>query len=79
MTEKNVPESMGDKFRRLAEKRTNNLLEGFRKLGNLSNKSNYEYTDKQVKKIFAALSKELNKTKNLFQQDGNSNENKFKL
>ena len=75
----NRSESNEDKFKRLAERRTNILIEGFRKLGNLSNKRNYEYTDEQIRKIFSALTKELNKTKKLFQQKGNSTEHKFKL
>jgi len=64
---------------RLAEKRTNILLDGIRKLGNLSNRKNYDYNDEQVNKIFSAISKELNKTKFLFKEGGNSQDKIFKL
>ena len=42
-------------FVRLAEARTNKILKGLDLLGNLSNKSNYSYTEEDVKKIFKAI------------------------
>lgn len=42
-------------FARLATKRTNNALKYIRLIGNLSNRSNYDYTSADAKKIFAAL------------------------
>ena len=59
-------ESKRDRFVRLAEARTNKILEMMRLLGNCSSKSNYEYTDADIKKIFGALEKELKNTKNRF-------------
>ena len=59
-------ETKRDRFIRLAEARTNKILEMMRLLGNCSSKANYEYTDEDVKKIFAALEKELKNTKNKF-------------
>lgn len=59
-------ESKRDRFVRLAEARTNKILEMMRLLGNCSSKSNYEYTDTDIKKIFGALEKELKNTKNRF-------------
>ncbi len=55
-----------DRFVRLAEARTNKILEMMRLLGNCSSKANYEYTDEDVKKIFNALERELKNTKNRF-------------
>ncbi|HUD05109.1 MAG TPA: hypothetical protein VMR59_03920 [Patescibacteria group bacterium] len=40
------------RFKRLALKRTNEVLEKIRILGNLSNKSSYEYSDQEIDKIF---------------------------
>ena len=71
-------ESKRDRFVRLAEARTNKILEMMRLLGNCSSKANYEYTDEDVKKIFAALEKELKNTKNKFSGIDSSNE-KFTL
>ena len=59
-------ESKRERFIRIAEARTNKILEMLRLLGNCSSKSNYEYTDTDVKKIFNALEKELKNTKNKF-------------
>ena len=59
-------ETKRDRFVRLAEARTNKILEMMRLLGNCSSKTNYEYTDEDIKKIFGALEKELKNTKNKF-------------
>jgi hypothetical protein len=47
------------KFIRLGNKRVNHALKYIRLIGNLSNTSNYYYTNKDVKKIFATLRGEL--------------------
>ena len=52
-------ESRSEKFKRVATKRTNELLEKIRILGNCSNKSTYEYTEEEVTKIFKSLEKQL--------------------
>ena len=52
-------ESRSEKFKRVASKRTEELLEKIRILGNCSNKSTYEYTDEDVIKIFKSLEKQL--------------------
>ena len=57
-------ESKRDRFVRLAEARTNKILEMLRLLGNCSSKSNYEYTEADIRKIFTALEKEMKNTKN---------------
>ena len=59
-------ESKRERFVRLAEARTNKILEMMKLLGNCSSKSNYDYTEEDVKKIFTALEKELKNTKNRF-------------
>ena len=59
-------ENKRERFVRLAEARTNKILEMMRLLGNCSSKSNYEYTDDDVRQIFTALEKELKNTKNRF-------------
>lgn len=59
-------ETKRDRFVRLAEARTNKILEMMRLLGNCSSKTNYEYSDEDVKKIFNALERELKNTKNRF-------------
>ena len=56
-----MAESKRERFVRLAEARTNKILEMMRLLGNCSSKANYEYTEDDIKQIFTALEKELKK------------------
>jgi hypothetical protein len=48
-----------EKFVELAENRTKNAIKAIRVIAKLGNKSAYEYTEADVKKIAAALSKEI--------------------
>ena len=66
-----------ERFVRLAENRTNRIIEQLRLLGNCSNKNNYSYTEDDIKKIFLTLENELKKAKNKF--DSKSKLEKFKL
>jgi hypothetical protein len=59
-------ESRSEKFKRVATKRTNELLDKIRILGNCSNKSTYEYTEEDVIKIFKSLEKQLEISKTRF-------------
>ena len=71
-------ESKREKFVRLAEKRTNKIIDMMRLMGNLSNKGNYEYTEEDVKKIFNALEKEMKTVKEEFINSQNE-DSRFKL
>ena len=57
-------ETKRERFVRIAEARTNRILDNLRLLGNCSSTSNYEYTEEDIKKIFGTLEKELKQTKN---------------
>lgn len=59
-------ESRSERFKRIAAKRTNDILEKIRILGNCSNKSSYEYTEEEVNKIFTEIDKQLKLTKAKF-------------
>ncbi|MBI3753494.1 MAG: hypothetical protein HY266_05520 [Deltaproteobacteria bacterium] len=59
-------ESRHERFKRIASKRTNEILEKIRILGNCSNKSSYEYTEEEVNKIFSEIDKQLKLTKAKF-------------
>ena len=61
-----MAESRSDKFKRIAEYRTNAILEKIRLLGNLSNRSNYDYTEEDLSKIFSAIEAQLRTAKALF-------------
>lgn len=61
-----MEETRNERFRRIASKRTNEILEKIRILGNCSNKSSYEYTEEEVNKIFNEIEKQLKFTKAKF-------------
>jgi len=54
-------------FKKLAEKRTNAILEKIRILGNLANRSAYDYTNEDVRKVFAAIRAELRRVEATFE------------
>jgi len=51
---------------RLAEKRTNAVLDRIRILGNLSNKSVYAFSEEDVEEIFSAIATELERARSRF-------------
>lgn len=69
-------ETKSEKFKRIAENRTNRIIDQIRVLGNLSNTSNYEFTMDEVDQIFKSIQAELKNTKELFEME---NEKKFRL
>ena len=71
-------ETREERFQRLAEQRVNSILDKLRLLGQLSNKSNYDYTDAQIDMIFKAVQKELNATKAKF-RNGTNGQKRFKF
>lgn len=60
-------EEKRERFKRVAENRTNRIIESIRLLGNCSNRSNYEYSEEDIKKIFNAIDNELKETKQKYQ------------
>ena len=52
-------ETRTQRFKRIASKRTNDIIRRIRILGNCSNRSAYDYTEEEINKIFTAIGKEL--------------------
>ena len=71
-------ETKRERFVRIAENRTNKIIDMLRLLGNCANKTNYDYTETDVNKIFNTLEKELRTAKMKYTASG-SDEEKFKL
>jgi hypothetical protein len=61
-------ETRSEKFKRLATSRTNSVLKFLHLIGNLSNKSNYDYSEEDIKKIFRTIEEQLNIVKARFQE-----------
>ncbi len=69
-----------ENFVRLAESRTEKALKAIKIIGNLTNPTNYSYTEKDVNEIFNTLNEEIKATRNRFKSSGTSKEKaKFKL
>ena len=64
-------------FRRLAQARTDSVLEALRKVANLSS-SNYEFEDSEVEKIFTAIEQGVEEARGRFRR-GLNNRNRFTL
>lgn len=65
-----------ERFKRLAEYRTNEVLKRLRVLGNCSNRSAYEYTEEDINKIFSEIER---KTKEIKARFHFPKEKEFKL
>lgn len=72
-------ENKKENFKRIAEKRTNKILEQISKFQNLTNTSFYEYTDDQIESIFNAIQDELDKQRNFFKNTKKRSQKKFEL
>ena len=73
-------ESDRQKFVDLANKRVSKALHDIQLIGNLSNKSNYHYTEKDVAKMFKALNAELRACRKRFDLAlNNKEESQFSL
>ncbi len=68
-----------ENFKRLAENRTNKIIDMISLLGNLSNTSFYEYTDEQVDNIFNAIQEELDRQHDKFNKRRKEKRKKFEL
>lgn len=68
-----------DKFRELAEGRTNRALDSLRRIGNLSNRHLYEWDDSEVRKIVKALRDAVGEVERKFSAPRSTREKNFKL
>lgn len=55
-----------ERFVRVVENRMGKLLEAFDSMGKCSNKSNYEYSENDIKEIFKEIAKKTREIKLLF-------------
>jgi hypothetical protein len=67
------------KFVELAEARVNKTLKDIQLVGNLSNRSAYDFNDGEVRKIFTALQKALESAKARFTREADGQNGEFRL
>lgn len=68
-----------EKFRELAENRTNRAIEAILRIGNLSNRQIYEWDDAEVKKVLRALREAVNSVEGRFEAPKGKSSGGFKL
>ncbi|MBP3920548.1 MAG: hypothetical protein J6D28_03170 [Bacilli bacterium] len=68
-----------ENFKRIADNRVNKIVDLISKLHNLSNTSFYEYTDEQIKEMFNLIQNELDKQKQLFDNDKKKDQKRVEL
>lgn len=61
-----------DKFKELAEARVRKAAKSIQLIGNLGNRSNYSYTDTDVRKIFGYLDKTLKEARLKFDSNASA-------
>lgn len=71
--------SKREKFVQLAEKRTVNAIKAIRVIGKLANRSAYEYTDADGKKIAKTLNDEIDALKSRMTSTGGKDTIEFRL
>ena len=68
-----------ENFKRIADNRANKIVDLISKLHNLSNTSFYEYTDDQINEMFNLIQNELDKQKQLFDNDKKKDQKRVEL
>jgi hypothetical protein len=68
-----------EKFVTLAEARVSRAMQAIRVVGNLSNRSNYDYTEDDIKKIVKALTSEVEALQSRFKSSDAKARPEFKL
>lgn len=68
-----------DKFRDIAENRTNRAIEAIARIGNLSNRQIYEWEEAEVKKIIKALRQAVSSVESRFEGPKGRASGGFKL
>ena len=72
-------ETNRERFIRIAEARTQKIIDMIDLLGNCSNQYNYEYSQKDVDKMFAAIETALKTSKSKFSPEKTNKETRFKF
>ena len=62
-------ETKEQRFKRVAEKRVQNVLDSIRKLSQCSNKRMYEWNEAQLKSIWGAIDQEITRCKERFETE----------
>lgn len=70
-------ETKREKFVRLAEARTNRVIDTLKLIENLSNKGSYDYSKKDADQMFKAIEEALNEAKKKFDSAESKEKKRF--
>ncbi len=68
-----------ERFQRVAERRTNQVIEKLRVLGNCANPYQYEYTEEEAERMLAAIEGEVQRIRSLFEPQKREKREPFKF
>lgn len=69
-----------ERFEGVAGRRVQAILDGFDRLSNCSNKNNYEYNEKDVRKMFSTIKDRLKRVESMYDEELNKkSKNKFEF
>jgi len=72
-------ETNRERFIRIAESRTQKIIDMIELLGNCSNQYNYEYTQKDIDKMFSAIDTALKASKARITTENSTKDNRFRF
>lgn len=72
-----ISDNKRERFKRLGEYRTNEVLKRLKVLGNCANRSAYSYSEDEINKIFIEIDKMVRSVKAKFHFNDNNKEFKF--
>jgi hypothetical protein len=61
-----ISDNKRERFKKLAVRRTNELLKKIKILGNCANRSAYDYSEEEINKIFSEIEHSVRETKSKF-------------
>lgn len=68
-----------ERFKRVASRRVQSIIDGLSSLSNCANTNNYEYSEEEVFKMFKAIKEELRNTETVFKTNIDKNKKEFKF
>lgn len=71
-------ENKRENFKRIAEARTNRIIDSIHALRNFTNTSFYDYSDEEIEAVFSAIQNEIDDTRSVFEKQ-KGKEKRFKL
>lgn len=72
-------ETKRERFERIAQRRANETIKALRLLGNLSDKRNYDYSEKHVDTLLGAIDLEVRALKGRFRKESGASDKPFRF